>query len=99
MVEGTVTDRERTSAVERLRIELEDHGRTRVAEMIRNFTGMEPKPLWSDLKLGLPLGQNVTRVAVVADQAWIRAAAHLGSLVAKAEVRAFEPSEVDEARP
>ncbi len=97
-VTGRVTDADLKACMERLRGDLEHGGKTRILEVIEHFEGMEPQALWTDLKLGLPLARKVARVAVVADQAWIRAASHLGRYFTGAEMRVFEPAEVDEAR-
>jgi hypothetical protein len=97
-VEGRVSDADLKAAIARLRDDLERNGKTRVLEVIRRFTGMEPQALWTDLRLGLPLAHKVSRVAVVADQAWIRAASHLGRFFISAELKAFEPAELDQAR-
>jgi hypothetical protein len=96
--EGRITDAELKAGIERLTEDLERNGKSRVLEVIQGFSGMEPKALWTDVKLGLPLANKVTRVAVVADQAWIRAATHLGRFFTRAELKVFEPSELDEAR-
>jgi hypothetical protein len=98
IVEGKITEADLKANIERLRDDLERNGKTRVLEVIQHFTGMEPRALWTDIKLGLPLAQKVDRVAVVADQAWIRAASHLGRFFTRAELKAFEPAELDQAR-
>jgi len=97
-VAGRISDAELTANIERLIDDLEHNGKTRVLEVIQNFTGIEPQALWTDLRLGLPLAQKVGRVAVVADQAWIRAAAHLGRFFTRAELRIFAPAELKQAR-
>jgi len=97
-VEGKITDADLKTNIERLRDDLERNGKTRILEVIQHFTGMEPQALWTDLKLGLPLAHKVSRVAVVADQAWIRAASHLGRFFTSAELKTFEPAELDQAR-
>ncbi len=97
-VEGRVTDAELVANVDRLRTDLEVNGKSRLIEIIENFTGIEPAAIWSDVRLGLPLAQKVERVAVVADQAWIRTLTHLGPLFTRAEIRSFAPAELDEAR-
>lgn len=43
------------SDIERLCDDLELNGKSRIVEVIRHFTGMEPKAVWTDVKLGLPL--------------------------------------------
>jgi hypothetical protein len=97
-VEGKITDADLKANMERLRDDLESHGKTRILEVIQHFTGMEPQALWTDLRLGLPLANKVSRVAVVADQGWIRAATHLGRFFTRAELKAFAPTELHEAR-
>jgi hypothetical protein len=97
-VEGRVTDADLKASIERLREDLERNGKTRILEVIQGFTGMEPQALWTDVRLGLPLANKVSRVAVVADQAWIRSATHLGRFFTSAELKTFEPAELDEAR-
>lgn len=97
-VEGRVTDADLRANIERLRDDLERNGKTRVLEVIQHFTGMEPQALWTDVRLGLPLAHKVTHVAVVADQAWIRAATHLGRFFTTAELKVFAPAELDQAR-
>jgi hypothetical protein len=97
-VEGRITDAELKASIERMRDDLERNGKSRVIEVIQNFTGMEPQALWTDVKLGVPLANKVSRVAVVADQAWIRAATHLGRFFTSAELKVFEPAQLEEAR-
>jgi len=98
IVEGRITDADLKANIERLRDDLEHNGKTRILEVIEHFAGMEPQAIWTDIKLGVPLAQKVSRVAVVADQAWIRAASHLGRFFTSAELKIFEPSKLGEAR-
>lgn len=97
-VEGKITDADLRANIERLRDDLERNGKSRVIEVIQHFTGMEPRALWTDVKLGLPLSQKVRRVAVVADHAWIRAASHLGRFFTSAELKIFAPAQLSQAR-
>lgn len=97
-VDGKVTDAELKTSMERLRHDLDENGKSRIIEVIQHFTGMEPKALWTDLTQGPPMAKKVSRVAVVADQAWIRAAAHLGRFFTQAELKVFEPGALDAAR-
>jgi len=97
-VEGKVTDDDLKAVMLRLRDDLEQNGKTRLVEVIEHFTGIEPAAIWTDVKLGIPLANKVDRVAVVADQGWIRGMTHFGSFFTKAELKVFEPSEIDQAR-
>ncbi|MGC1301968.1 MAG: STAS/SEC14 domain-containing protein [Caulobacteraceae bacterium] len=97
-VEGHVANLELEESIRQLRIDIEQNHKTRLIEIIEHFTGIEPAAIWTDLKLGLPLAQKVTRVAVVADQAWIRMMTEFGQFFTRAEVKSFEPAEIDQAR-
>lgn len=96
-VEGKVTDAELREAMERMRADL-GQGKTRVLERIMHFTGIEPAALWTDVRLGVPLAQKITKAAVVADEAWIRGLTDIGGVLTQAEVRTFRPDQLDEAR-
>jgi hypothetical protein len=96
--EGHITNQELEDGINRLRVDLEQNGKTRLIEIIEHFTGIEPKAIWTDMKLGIPLAQKVSRVAVVADQAWIRSLTELGHLFTRAELKAFPPEELTQAR-
>lgn len=97
-VEGKITDHELREAIERMRGDLELNGKTRVLERIEHFSGIEPKALWTDLTLGVPIARKVTRAAVVADAGWIRASMHLARFFTKADIKAFHVNELEQAR-
>jgi hypothetical protein len=94
---GKITDGELRACLDRIGPDL-DAGKTRVLEIIEHFTGMEAAALATDLKSGVPLAQKVTRVAVVADQSWVRGATHLGALFTRADLKVFKPEQLAEAR-
>jgi len=98
LVEGKITDHELREAIERMRGDIELNGKTRVLERIEHFTGIEPKALWTDLTLGVPLARKVTHAAVVADAAWIHTSMHLARFFTKAQVKAFHTNELEQAR-
>lgn len=97
-VSGHVANADLEARILQVRDEIERHGKTRIIEFIDHFTGIEPAAMWTDLKLGPPLANKVTHVALVADQAWIRAVAHIGALFTQAQIKVFEPAQADEAR-
>lgn len=97
-VEGTITNKDLEEAINGLHAGLDRDGKTRVLEIIRHFTGMELAALWTDIKRGVPLAQKIDRVAVAADQAWIRRFAELGHLFTKAELKVFALEDLAEAR-
>jgi hypothetical protein len=98
IVEGTVTSKDLEETINGLHSRFDQEGKTRVIEIIQHFTGMELAALWSDIRLGIPLAQKVDRVAVVADQKWIRQFAELGRMFTKAKLKVFAPDDLAEAR-
>jgi len=97
-VEGNITNKDLEEAINELHSRFDHDGKTRVIEIIRNFTGMELAALWTDIRLGIPLAQKINRVAVVADQTWIRQVAELGHLFTKAKLKVFSLDELAQAR-
>ena len=97
-VEGSITNKDLEEAINGLHARFDQDGKTRVIEIIRHFTGMELAALWTDIRLGAPLAQKIDRVAVVADQTWIRQMAELGRLFTKAELKVFALEDLASAR-
>jgi hypothetical protein len=97
-VSGHLTDADLKARIAQISDDVDLRGKTRVLEFIEHFTGIEPAALWTDIKLGAPLAKKVTHVAIVADQAWVRAMTHIGGLFTSAAIKVFEPSQVAEAR-
>jgi len=97
-VEGTITNQELEETINNLQAEFDQNDKSRVIEIIQHFTGMEIAALWTDIRLGVPLAQKIDRVAVVADQKWIRQLAGIGHLFTRAELKVFAPSELAQAR-
>jgi len=97
-VEGAVTNKDLEETINALHSWFDQDGKTQVIEIIRHFTGMELAALWTDIRLGVPLAQKIRRVAVVADQAWIRQLAELGHLFTKAELKVFALEDLAGAR-
>ncbi|HEY3888191.1 MAG TPA: STAS/SEC14 domain-containing protein [Caulobacteraceae bacterium] len=97
-VEGTVTRPDLEAVIKGVQAGIDQDGKTRIIEIIQHFTGIELSAIWTDIRLGVPLGQKVDRVAVVADQTWIRQLAELGHLFTRAELKVFAPAELERAR-
>jgi len=97
-IAGKLTDADLRATMARLKSDLEQNGKTRILERIEHFAGMEPAAFWTDIAQGVPLAQKIERAAVVADAAWIRGMTHLGGVFTRAEVKAFRPDQLAEAR-
>lgn len=64
----------------------------------QEFTGFELEALWDDGKFGLKHWHDFSHIAVVADQAWLRAAVSMFAPFFRGEVRLFKLSELSAAK-
>jgi hypothetical protein len=64
----------------------------------KDFTGFELEALWDDGKFGLKHSHDFNRIALVADQAWMRAAVSVFTPFIRREVRMFRLSELSAAK-
>lgn len=97
-VEGKITEADFDQVVSRLKVDIEKHGKLRVLEQIRSFSGIDPITLWKDVRFGFAHVNDFTHAAVVADAKWVRTLAEAISSVLSAKVKAFEGSQMEEAR-
>jgi hypothetical protein len=97
-VEGKITEADFDRVVAQMKADIEKHGKLRILEEIRSFEGLDPITIWKDAQFGLTHLGDFTHAAVVADAKWIRTiSAALGNILS-AKVKAFEPSQLEEAR-
>jgi len=74
-------------------------GTLRMLYVIGNeFVGFELEALWDDGKFGLKHWHDFSHIAVVADQAWLRATVSMFSPFFRGEVRIFQVSELAAAK-
>jgi hypothetical protein len=64
----------------------------------KEFTGYELEALWDDSAFGVKHWHEFKRIAVVSDQAWMRATISMFAPFFPAEVRLFELAEVSVAK-
>jgi hypothetical protein len=97
-VSGTVTKDDITQTCTRMERDIATAGVLKVLENVTAFERIGPAAIWQDLKLALPLARKISHVAVVADQAWIRAMAGFGRLFTSASIKTFRREELEQAR-
>jgi hypothetical protein len=72
------------------------------AEMLyaigEDFTGFDLEAMWDDAALGFTHWRDFRRVAVVADQTWLRAAASMFKPFFPCEMRLFTRSQMNAAK-
>ena len=66
-VEGKITEADMDQVVTQLKADIEKHGKLRILEEIRSFTGIDPIALWKDAQFGFAHVNDFTHAAVVAD--------------------------------
>ncbi len=64
-VEGKITEADFDQVITQLKADIEKHGKLRILEEIRSFTGIDPIVLWKDAKLGFAHVNDFTHAAVV----------------------------------
>ena len=94
--EITATDFNRTAA--QLEADLKKHGKLRILEEIRNFRGGNPLLIWKGARFGVAHIYSFTHAAVVTEARWMRSLSDVVNSVLPAKVKAFERSQVEEAR-
>jgi hypothetical protein len=64
----------------------------------KEFTGFDLEAMWDDSAFGLMHWRDFSRIAVVADQAWMRAMVSMFTPFFRGEVRLFRLSELPAAK-
>ena len=97
-VDGKISETELDRVTSQLKADIQKYGKLRILEEIRSFDGIDPITLWKDIQFSLSHVNDFTHAAIVADAKWMRTYAEAMDNVLSAKVKAFEPSQIDEAR-
>lgn len=98
-VNGKINEADLERVISLLKEDLQKHGKLRILEEIRSFEGIDPVALWPDIQFSLSHVNAFTHAAVVADAKWMRTFAEaLDNILMPAKVKAFELTQIDEAR-
>ena len=98
VVDGKISDEEMTSAIEKMKADLDKGGKIKLLEDIRSFVGMEPAAFFKDPRFGISMMKGVSHVALVTDAQWLRMAAETFSFVSPTTIKVFERARIEEAR-
>ncbi|NJN11196.1 MAG: STAS/SEC14 domain-containing protein [Richelia sp. RM2_1_2] len=96
-VEGKITEADFEDLLQKAKADFKKHGKLRVLEEVRSFEGIDPMALWKDIQ-GIPYVKDVTHAAIVADAKWMQTMAEAVGAVIPAQIKAFELSQIQEAR-
>jgi hypothetical protein len=100
IIEGKITADDFDRIISQLKIDLDRHHKLRVIEEIRHFEGIDPLAFWKDIRFGFAHINDFTHAAFVADSKGMRVLTEaFGSVFSgNVKVKAFEPSQIDEAQ-
>ncbi len=98
VVEGHLTESDLDQVIAQLKNDIATHGKLRLLEEIRSFEGIDPIALWKDAQFGLSHVNDFTHAAVVAEAEWVRTISAAADNILSAQVKAFEPSQIEAAR-
>jgi hypothetical protein len=73
-------------------------GKVRVLEVIHDFEGIDLDAMLEDLRVGLPMADRVSHIAIVTDRKWITALTRLAGVFMSAETRTYTVDRIAEAR-
>lgn len=100
-VSGHVTKEDFAEAVEKIKPRMMHWRNIRILEIVENLEGIDGEALIQDLRFAmknLGLFKHFEKCAVVADEKWLRALSRAADPLLRAEVRAFRPDQLAEAR-
>ena len=97
-VDGEITETDFNRTIAQLEADIRKHGKLRILEEIRNFQGGNPLLIWKDARLGVAHIHSFTHAAVVTEARWMRSLSDVVNSVLPAKVKAFECSQVEDAR-
>lgn len=98
IVEGKITEVDLDRVITQMKLDIGRHGKLRLFEEIRSFEGIDPIALWKDAQFGLSHVDDFTHVAVIAEAEWVRTISAAADNILSAQVKAFEPSQIEAAR-
>ena len=97
-LDGRVERADFERIAKRLESAIGTHGKLRLLEVVKSFSGIDAATLLEDLKFSLRHLNDFSRVAVVTDLAWMRGLATVSGVLVPAEIKVFDLARVDEAR-
>ncbi|WP_170428259.1 STAS/SEC14 domain-containing protein [Ruegeria arenilitoris] len=97
---GEVTSKDYSETlVPAIEAALADHDAVRMLAIVQpEFQGYDLGAAWADTKLGLSHWRGFDRIAVAADQGWVRSGVHLAAPILPCPVQVFDLAELEAAR-
>lgn len=96
-VTGRLNESDFHELAPRIEALLDTHASVRMLVQLSGFKGWSPGAAWEDVKLGLHHYADIDRLAVVGDREWEEWMTRLSRPFSLADIRFFEPSEMEKA--
>ena len=97
VIEGRITAADIENVVKEVETDLAQHENLRVLEDIRDFRGIDPMALWTDLKQISKISK-ISHAAIVADAKWVKTVAEAIGGLYPFEMKVYESAEIETAR-
>jgi hypothetical protein len=97
-VSGRLTRPEIDLVWGRMKADMPASGKVKVLEVIHDFDGIDFDAMLEDLRVGLPMADRVSHIAIVTDRKWITALTRLAGVLMSAETRTYTLDQIAEAR-
>jgi hypothetical protein len=97
-VSGRLTKGEIDAVWARMKADMPASGKIKVLEIIHDFDGIDFDAMLEDLRVGLPMADRVSHIAIVTDRKWITALTRLAGVLMSAETRTYTLDQIAEAR-
>ncbi len=98
VVDGKLTQDEYTRCLQPLEAMIALHGKIKILEEIRGFSGVEPSALWEGIKFDFHHLKDISHCAVVSDKGWVGPIAKASGAFLACKVRVFPLAELEQAR-
>ena len=91
-------DLESQKSLERLKADIQKHGKLRVLHEVRSPIGVDPSKFWRDARVALTLDSGFSHIALVTDVDWLSRMSESTGRTLSASVKVFKRSQIEEAR-
>ena len=91
-------DSESQKNLERLKADIQKHGKLRVLHEVCSPLGADPSKFWRDARIVLTLGSGLSHIALVTDVDWLSRMGESTGRTLPANVKVFKRSQIGEAR-
>ncbi len=98
IVDGKVTQEDFDRISGQMETFIATHGKIKILEDIRKFSGFDPSVFWDGLKFDIKHLKDISHCAVVSDMGWIGPFAKAFGTLITCKIRTFPREQIEEAR-